>query len=98
MSSIILKIVYDMEVTSLDDEFLQLANECVEKITEATLPGRFWVEIAPILRHLPGWVPGANFKKFVADLNPKIEKVLNIPFDNIQRDWVCHSSQLWHDF
>ena len=77
-----------MDVTSVDDEFLQLANECVEKVTEATLPGRFWVEVAPIVRHLPGWVPGVNFKRFVEDLNPKLEKVLNTPFENVQRGWV----------
>ena len=89
MASMILKIVYDMDITNLDDEFLRLANECVEKITEATLPGRFWVEIAPFLRHLPSWVPGTEFKKFAESLNLKLAKLLDTPFEDVKRNWVC---------
>ncbi|KAK7681760.1 hypothetical protein QCA50_015107 [Cerrena zonata] len=89
MRSMILKIVYDMNVTDLEDEFLRLANEGVEKITEAALPGRFWVEFAPILRHLPSWVPGASFKRYVEDLNPKMDELLDRPFYTVKRDYAA---------
>ena len=87
-AAIILKITYDIDVTDADDEYLRLATDVVEKTTEAMLPGRFWIEFAPFLKHLPGWIPGAEFKKFVNDMNPKIEQMLNQPWDGVKRDIV----------
>ncbi|KAK7692344.1 hypothetical protein QCA50_003969 [Cerrena zonata] len=85
-AAIILKIAYDIDVTNPDDEYLQLATDVVEKTTEAQLPGRFWIEFVPFLKHLPAWVPGAEFKRFVEDINPKIEQMLNQPWDGVKRD------------
>lgn len=87
-AAIILKITYDIDVTDANDEYLRLAEEVVEKTTEAQLPGRFWIEFVPFLKHLPSWVPGAEFKKFVNDMNPKIEQMLNQPWDGVKRSIV----------
>lgn len=77
-----------MNVTDVDDEYLKLASEGVQKITDAALPGKFWVEFAPIFRHVPGWIPGASFKRYVKDVNPKIDELLGRPFEAVKRDWV----------
>ncbi|KAI0763639.1 cytochrome P450 [Trametes elegans] len=60
-----LKIVYDIDVKSADDDHLRVSTEALEALTLCT-PGHFAVEFLPFLRHFPAWVPGAGFQKLFA--------------------------------
>ena len=42
-----------MDIADLDDEYVLLAQKAVEGISVATVPGVYWVEHFPFLRHIP---------------------------------------------
>lgn len=84
----ILKIVHDMDVKDMEDEYVQSATEAVSSVTMTSLPGNFWIEFFPFLRNIPGWVPGAYFQRFAKDRRPTFLKVLNRPFDEMKEKMV----------
>lgn len=60
--SIILRLVYGYEVTSDNDMFVQQSEEVLKSFHLISTPG--WVvDVFPMLRHLPSWLPGMGFKR-----------------------------------
>lgn len=57
-----MEIIYGME-TKPEDPFVANAEEALEGVNEATAPGKFLVEIFPIMKHIPSWLPGAGWKR-----------------------------------
>lgn len=88
-SAIILKIVYDMDVNDMDHKYVQIVEEVVTTLSVAQVPGKFWVEFVPILRHIPSWVPGAYFKRWAERVRPVVNQMINLPFDDVKENMVC---------
>ncbi|KXN80787.1 O-methylsterigmatocystin oxidoreductase [Leucoagaricus sp. SymC.cos] len=54
---------YGIPIQRKNDPMVRLAVLAFEEaLVEAATPGRFLVDIIPILRHVPVWFPGAGFK------------------------------------
>ena len=94
-----------MDIADLDDEYVLLAQKAVEGISVATVPGVYWVEHFPFLRHIPSWVPGTFSKKMAEHYKPTVETMRDKPFDKIKQDVVwdsivlrCNSTILTHIF
>ena len=85
LATIILDIVYGLQIESMDDNYVKLVIESVTAFSESRVPNRYWVEYMPFLRHIPPWVPGAAAAKAGAWLYPKTEEMINSPFDAIKR-------------
>ena len=62
----IVKILYGFDVEESEDPYVARMEEVLKSLVAFT-PGHTIVESLPILRFVPGWVPGAGFqKKFAA--------------------------------
>ena len=85
----ILKITYDMDITDLRDEYVQIAQSAMYALNVAIIPGRFWIDFFPFLRYVPRWFPGAYFRKFADRYKPIIDKMVDRPFDTVKKDVVC---------
>ncbi|KAK7687641.1 hypothetical protein QCA50_008856 [Cerrena zonata] len=85
-SAIILKVVYDMDVTNMHDEYIQIAEEALSALSQVQVPGKFWVESLPILRYVPNWLPGAYFKKWALKYGPIIDEMVDKPFDAVMQN------------
>lgn len=48
---------------SLDDPYISTAEASLEGLAAAGVPGDFLVDLIPILKYVPSWVPGAGFQK-----------------------------------
>ena len=59
-------IAYGIKVQERNDPYVLLAERALEGINEASILGAFWVDIFPILRYVPSWVPGAGFQRKAA--------------------------------
>ncbi|KAI0669082.1 cytochrome P450 [Trametes maxima] len=57
-----LEITYGRQVTSLDDEFVQMAERGINALNAGGPPAAL-VDFFPMLQHIPSWVPGAEFKR-----------------------------------
>ncbi|KAF4341844.1 oxidoreductase [Fusarium beomiforme] len=77
--SVILKIAYGYTAEPFrEDILITMAGQAMDDVTAAGVPGAFLVDIMPLLRYVPDWVPGANFKrlakKWKSELNDLTEK------------------------
>ncbi|THH33533.1 hypothetical protein EUX98_g692 [Antrodiella citrinella] len=86
--AMIVRIVYGMKISGLDDEYIRLAHEGVEGLVRAVVPGAYWVEYLPFLRHIPSWVPGTSGRKLAEAYSPIVERMRDIPFENVQAAMV----------
>lgn len=58
--------VYGYEVEPSNDRFVTICDAAVRKLADSFFPGAVAVNVIPILRHLPSWMPGAGFQRFAA--------------------------------
>ncbi|KAG6808984.1 hypothetical protein H0H92_002091 [Tricholoma furcatifolium] len=81
-----LKVVYGYEPLDHGDEFLSMAEECVDLLAnEIASGGGLWpVDIFPALQHLPTWVPGTGFKIKARKWKAKMEECVDKPFEYVK--------------
>ena len=77
-----------MDITSINDEYVRLAQEAVLGVSISVLPGTFWAEYFPLLRYLPAWFPGSSFKRIMDHYRPITQEMRSKPFDKIREDMV----------
>ncbi|CAE6446585.1 unnamed protein product [Rhizoctonia solani] len=63
VSAVFFDTVYGYELKSLDDPFHIDNMTLNNNITESLMPSKFLVNVFPWLQYIPGWVPGAGWKK-----------------------------------
>lgn len=80
--------MYGKDVTDMNDDYIQMAAMTMEGLAKGHIPGAFWVEYLPILRHIPSWFPGARFKRLAETYKPYSEAVVNQPYETILEQMV----------
>lgn len=86
--AIIVRIVYGMQIQSLDDDYITLAHKAVEGLVLAVVPGAYWVEYLPFLRHIPSWVPGTSGRKLAKKYKPVVALMRDQPFEKVENAMV----------
>ena len=84
----IMKIGYGIAIQESDDPYISIAEEALNGITQAGVPGAFWVDLFPILKYVPSWFPGAGFQKKAARWREAINTMADKPFDHVQEQYV----------
>ncbi|KAJ3477354.1 hypothetical protein NLI96_g10518 [Meripilus lineatus] len=81
-----LLVIYGYRVTSNEDPYLMLAEECVDILSNRIASGGgIWpVDIFPFLKHLPLWAPGSGFKHKAIEWRAKMEEFVEKPFQNLK--------------
>ncbi|KAF8958419.1 cytochrome P450 [Flammula alnicola] len=80
---IIVAVTYGINVESAQSEFITMAEETMELIGKATVPGAYICDLIPILKYLPKWF---SFRKEAAKGKVMIEEFISKPFRQAQRD------------
>ena len=83
-----MKIGYGIDVQESDDPYISIAEEVVRGAAQAGIPGSFWVDLFPILKHLPSWFPGGGFQKKAARVREAINTMTEKPFRYVQEQLV----------
>ena len=88
-----LSVVYGYEAVSNEDEFLSLAEECVGLLANRIASGGgIWpVDVFPVLKHIPLWMPGSGFKKNAIIWKKKMEEFVDRPFEYVKASMVSAS-------
>ncbi|KAK0200113.1 cytochrome P450 [Desarmillaria ectypa] len=78
-----LSVVYGYTVSSNDDQFLRMAEECVDILSNRIASGGgLWpVDIFPSLKNWPLWAPGSGFRKNAMVWKAKMEEFVDKPFE-----------------
>ncbi|KAJ7613351.1 cytochrome P450 [Mycena polygramma] len=79
---LMLGVLYGYKATTNDDGFLVLAGECIEFFAnEVTSGSGVWpVDIFPVLKYIPAWVPGAGFQRKAAHWNQTLRRLVEGPY------------------
>ncbi|KAJ6502305.1 cytochrome P450 [Mycena sanguinolenta] len=96
----IMATIYGYEVHS-DDHFVALAENAAQKLADSVLPGAFAVNVFPILRYLPSWMPGGGFHRVAAEARQLTEEMREVPFkfvkQNMNQAGDCHKEAIVKD-
>lgn len=89
-----LSVVYGYEPVGANDEFLELAEECVNILSQKIASGGgIWpVDIFPSLRHIPLWMPGSGFKRNAIIWKHRMEEFVDRPYEFVKNSMVCLST------
>ncbi|KAI0704573.1 cytochrome P450 [Earliella scabrosa] len=82
-SRLILSITYGLSVDTADSEYITHAEETMNMISKATVPGAFLCDFLPFLKYLPSWVP---FQQSAQNGKAMIERLVTKPFERVKRD------------
>lgn len=82
-----LKVVYDIDVASEDDEHVLLLDDAMEALSLSS-HGGFLIQRLPFLRHVSAWLPGAGFHKILARSRAANHRLKHEPFDKLKASLV----------
>ncbi len=79
-ATIILKVVYGIDIAERGDKLIEIIEVAMEGVAEGLTPGAFLVEYFPILRHVPAWLPGAGFQTRLKRWRDASHAMVDLPF------------------
>ncbi|KAJ7575596.1 cytochrome P450 [Mycena floridula] len=82
----ILDIVYGLKNTGPHDPIFINAERAIRSAGEASVTGRFWVEMVPLMRYIPAWIPGVDFQRKARIWKTWGEDFLNVPWRNVKEN------------
>ncbi|KAF9458364.1 cytochrome P450 [Collybia nuda] len=82
--AMIMDITYGIKVSDSDDPYLTIAEEALHGMSQAGVPGRFLIDVLPILKYVPSWMPGAGFKRQAARWGELTTEMVQGPFNHVK--------------
>ncbi|TEB29677.1 O-methylsterigmatocystin oxidoreductase [Coprinellus micaceus] len=79
---VITRPAYGFDDLQKNEEMIRNSNNVVTMFGESRKPGKFLVNVLPILKHVPEWAPGAAFITHFKKIAALSRQVLNSPFDD----------------
>ncbi|KAF8996018.1 cytochrome P450 [Cyathus striatus] len=83
-ASLIMSVIYGITVAPESDKYLSIAEKALEGMAEAAKPGNFLVDIIPILKYVPEWIPGAGFQKKAREWRHAVHEMRDAPFEYVR--------------
>ncbi|KAH7327627.1 cytochrome P450 [Rhizoctonia solani] len=82
--SVAIRMVYGYKVNSPDDRLVQAAEQAMAIFSDVMAPGRWMIEVFPLLRYVPKWFPGVTFHKAVASWQPILQAAEEETFEFVK--------------
>lgn len=79
---------YGLPVQRNNDPFIVSIPPVFTRLAEAGSAGKYLVNIIPILKYIPDWVPGAAFKQEARYLREELRRIREEPFQRVLRSMV----------
>ncbi|KAJ7157011.1 cytochrome P450 [Mycena crocata] len=83
-SAVALRITYGYTVQSENDPIVSLANSVMDEFSVSTTPGAFLVDLLPILKYVPSWVPGAGFQRKAKSWGKHLTEMIDTPYKLVE--------------
>lgn len=84
VGAIVLEVTYGIKATSEENPYLVLSEKTISELAKAGLPGTYLVDVLPILKHLPMWFPGANFRRELHQVKINAQRMTEKPMEFIK--------------
>lgn len=79
---------YGIEVSNDDDKFVNMLHSVHDLIEDAVVPGKYLVELFPVLQRLPNWFPGTRFRSDALFVRKGTQEVLHALYEEGKRRLV----------
>ncbi|CAG5137089.1 uncharacterized protein ALTATR162_LOCUS38 [Alternaria atra] len=84
--AVILKITYGYTANAHgEDPFVDMAGRTMQGFAEATVPGKWAVDIMPFLRYVPDWMPGTGFKATAHQMAAQLKQTTEQPYEFVKQ-------------
>ncbi|EKM58563.1 uncharacterized protein PHACADRAFT_207382 [Phanerochaete carnosa HHB-10118-sp] len=81
----ILSVTYGMEIEDNNDSYILLAEKAMRSITRAGTLGSYMVEFVPLMRYIPSWAPGGQFKVEAAEWSEVVSAMFTKPLELVKK-------------
>ncbi|KAG6828523.1 hypothetical protein H0H87_001656, partial [Tephrocybe sp. NHM501043] len=82
----IMAITYGLEVQAKKDPYIATAAEAVHTLVAAAVPGAYLVDMMPILKYVPYWMPFADFQRKARRWRKLALNMINLPYAAAKRN------------
>ncbi|KAJ7207518.1 cytochrome P450 [Mycena pura] len=80
VAAIVMQLTYGYTIKEDgNDPFVVQADKAMAEFSHIFRPGAFLIEVLPILKYVPSWFPGANFKRLVEKYSDSCDDMAEIP-------------------
>ncbi|KXN81510.1 O-methylsterigmatocystin oxidoreductase [Leucoagaricus sp. SymC.cos] len=86
IGGISLSMTYGLPVQRKHDPFVKKSADAFAIAFAAASPGKYLVNVFPILKYVPEWLPGAEFKRWAPLALATLLEVMNDPFNQTRKD------------
>ncbi|CCL99951.1 uncharacterized protein FIBRA_01976 [Fibroporia radiculosa] len=83
------EISFGRTVTSLDDELVTLAENTFTAILETGGAATTLVDLFPILRFWPTWLPGLEFKRRASEIAQMLRITMDVPYEGVVKEMAA---------
>ncbi|KAJ7251381.1 cytochrome P450 [Mycena rebaudengoi] len=83
--ALIMSIAYGIDTLPFNDPYMKTAEAAIDAIMQAAVPGRYLVDMIPVLKYVPGWFIGAGFKRHAHESKKLTVKMVELPFQAAKR-------------
>ncbi|TFK68106.1 cytochrome P450 [Pluteus cervinus] len=90
---IVMSVTYGLPVDTPEDLYITEAEETMEMITKATLPGAFLVDLLPWLKHLPSWLPFNRIHEIGMAGRKQIYNMVNRPYEHVKQEYAAGTAR-----
>jgi hypothetical protein len=81
--------MYGYAPKTLEYPVIHAADESAQLAASLAGPGGTLLNVLPVLRHIPSWVPGASGKKMAERVRLLTEEVKRTPMEHVKAALVC---------
>lgn len=86
VSAIAYRVAYGYNIKDENDPMLVRADKAMRILEQILRPANFLVDVLPILKYVPEWMPGAGFKRIAKEYKAHYEETRETPFHMVERD------------
>ncbi|KIJ52427.1 hypothetical protein M422DRAFT_26040 [Sphaerobolus stellatus SS14] len=87
--SVVVQISYGVEIPwNKFEQYVALSDRNSEAVIQAMRPGEYLVDTFPILKYMPSWIPGAQFKVIAKQTRQDLQQALDGPFREIKNNFL----------
>ncbi|KAJ4470856.1 cytochrome P450 [Lentinula aciculospora] len=80
----VLSICYGLETSSNQDPYIMLSQKIMHRLSQDAKPGKWIVDLFPLLRLLPEWFPGLSFKTYAKIIHSELNDWVTRPFELVK--------------
>ncbi|KAF6756890.1 cytochrome P450 [Ephemerocybe angulata] len=81
VGSLAISLAYGIPTRGRDDPLIQFVDSVARMLTRLLTPGGNVVDLFPLLKYLPSWLPGAGFKRYAESVRYMPDKYRSEPYD-----------------